>query len=40
MVYNKSGFGDNGDITQCRKIFSFKATEARQDVAVDEKYVM
>ena len=39
MTYKKGGFGNNSNITQCRKIFSFKAAEARQGIAVDEKYV-
>lgn len=39
ITYNKGGFGNNSGITECKKIFSFNAAEARQGIAVDEKYV-
>ncbi len=39
ITNHKLGFGINNDINQCSKIFSFKAAEARQGVAVDKRYV-
>lgn len=39
MSVYKYGFGKITDINNCKKIFSFKAPEARQGIAVDAKYV-